>query len=147
MTLHGTYKKLENDCSNLLTVDPNPPDDLKHFSLILRLENTRWGVVQRELMPELRIEIGPPTSKLEKVITRWCRNRRDKLMIWPCAPAEIDVRSEAITPNRAGCPSRSLAPGVLQEAQWLPKRSATDGRYFQDLSRVYGKHDFDCIAS
>ena len=107
----------------------------------------RWGVVQRELMPELRSEIGPPTSKLEKVITRWCRNRRDKLMIWPCAPAEIDVRSEAITPNRAGCPSRSLAPGVLQEAQWLPKRSATDGRYFQDLSRVYGKHDFDCIAS
>ena len=40
MTLHGTYKKLENDCSNLLTVDPNPPHDLKHFSLILRLENT-----------------------------------------------------------------------------------------------------------
>ena len=46
MTLHDTYKKLENDCFNgprpapLLIVDPNPPHDLKYFSLILRLENT-----------------------------------------------------------------------------------------------------------
>ena len=68
-------------------------------------------------------------------------------MIWTGAPAEIDVRGEAITPNRERCPSRSLAPGVLQEAQWLPTRSATDGRYFHDLSRVHGKYDFDCIAS
>ena len=37
-------------------------------------------------------------------------------MIWACAPAEIEERSEAITPNRERCPSRSLAPGVLQEA-------------------------------
>ena len=28
----------------------------------------RWGVVQRELMPDLGSEIGPLTSKLEKVI-------------------------------------------------------------------------------
>ena len=40
MTLHDTYKKLENDCFNPLTVDPNPSLDLNHFSLILRLENT-----------------------------------------------------------------------------------------------------------
>ena len=40
MTLEDTYKMLENDCFNLLTVDPNPPHDLKYFSLILRLENT-----------------------------------------------------------------------------------------------------------
>lgn len=35
----------------------------------------RWGVVQRELMPELRSEIGPLTSKLEKVIhtLEWVR--------------------------------------------------------------------------
>ena len=41
MTLQAKYNKLENDCFNLLTVDPNPPHDLNHFSLILRLENTR----------------------------------------------------------------------------------------------------------
>ena len=70
MTPQETYKTLENDCFNPLTVDPNPPHDLNHFSLFLRLENTRWGVVQRELMPELRSEIGPLTSKLEKVIHR-----------------------------------------------------------------------------
>ena len=40
MTLQAKYNKLENDCFNLLTVDPNPPHDLNHFSLILRLENT-----------------------------------------------------------------------------------------------------------
>ena len=40
MTLQETYKTLENDCFNLLTVDPNPLHDLNHFSLILRLENT-----------------------------------------------------------------------------------------------------------
>ena len=27
MTLHDTYKTLENDCSKLLTVDPNPLHD------------------------------------------------------------------------------------------------------------------------
>ena len=40
MTLQAKYNKLENDCFNLLTVDPNLLHDLKHFSLILRLENT-----------------------------------------------------------------------------------------------------------
>ena len=40
MTLQVKYKKLENDCFNLLTVDPNPPHDLKYFNRILRLENT-----------------------------------------------------------------------------------------------------------
>ena len=40
MTPQETYKTLENDCFNLLTVDPNPPHDLNHFSLILGLENT-----------------------------------------------------------------------------------------------------------
>ena len=46
MTLQAKYNKPENDCSNgprpapPLIVDPNPPHDLKHFSLILRLENT-----------------------------------------------------------------------------------------------------------
>ena len=40
MTLQVKYNKLENDCFNLLIVDPNPPHDLKYFSLILRLENT-----------------------------------------------------------------------------------------------------------
>ena len=43
MTLQVKYKKLENDCFNLLTVDPNPPLDLNHFSLILRLEDTVSG--------------------------------------------------------------------------------------------------------
>ena len=35
----------------------------------------RWGVDQRELMPELRSEIGPLTSKPEKVIhtLEWVR--------------------------------------------------------------------------
>ena len=35
----------------------------------------RWGVVQRELMPELRHEIGPLTSRLEKVVhtLEWVR--------------------------------------------------------------------------
>ena len=36
----GKYNTLENDCFNLLTVDPIPSHDLKYFSLILRLENT-----------------------------------------------------------------------------------------------------------
>ena len=45
MRLQNTYKKLENDCFNLLTFDPNPPHDLNHFSLILRLENTLSRVV------------------------------------------------------------------------------------------------------
>ena len=40
MTLQVKYKKLENDCFNLLTVDPNPPHDINHFSRFLRLENT-----------------------------------------------------------------------------------------------------------
>ena len=48
MTLEAKYDKLENDCFNgsgprpatLSTVDPNLLHDLKHFSLILRLENT-----------------------------------------------------------------------------------------------------------
>ena len=40
MTLQVKYNKLENDCFNPLTVDPNPPHDLNHFSLFLRLENT-----------------------------------------------------------------------------------------------------------
>ena len=40
MTLQVKYKKLENDCFNLLTVDPNPPHDINHFSRLLRLENT-----------------------------------------------------------------------------------------------------------
>ena len=40
MTLQVKYNKLENDCFNLLIVDPNPPHDLKYFSLFLRLENT-----------------------------------------------------------------------------------------------------------
>ena len=44
MTLQAKYNKLENDCFNLLTVDPNLLHDLKHFSLILRLENTVVGL-------------------------------------------------------------------------------------------------------
>ena len=40
MTLQAKYNKLENDCFNPLTVDPNPPHDSNHFSLILGLENT-----------------------------------------------------------------------------------------------------------
>ena len=43
MTLQVKYNKLENDCFNLLIVDPNPPHDLKYFSLFLRLENTNRG--------------------------------------------------------------------------------------------------------
>jgi len=39
------------------------------------LKMQRWSVVQRELMPELRSEIGPLTPKLEKVIhtLEWVR--------------------------------------------------------------------------
>ena len=35
----------------------------------------RWSVVQQELMPELRLEIGPLTPRLEKVIhiLEWVR--------------------------------------------------------------------------
>ena len=40
MTPQETYKTLENDCFNPLTVDPNPLHDNYRFSLILRLENT-----------------------------------------------------------------------------------------------------------
>ena len=40
MRLQARFKTLENDCFNLLIVDPNPPLDLIHFSLFLRLENT-----------------------------------------------------------------------------------------------------------
>ena len=43
MRLQAKYNKHENDCFNLLTVDPNPPHDLNHFSLILGLENTEIG--------------------------------------------------------------------------------------------------------
>ena len=43
MRLQARFKTLENDCFNLLIVDPNPPLDLIHFSLFLRLENT-YGV-------------------------------------------------------------------------------------------------------
>ena len=46
MTPQETYKTLENDCFNLLTVDPNPPHDLNHFSLILGLENTHGSGAQ-----------------------------------------------------------------------------------------------------
>ena len=53
MTLQVKYNKLENDCFNLLIVDPNPPHDLKYFSLILRLENTGDG----------RLAILPPGVK------------------------------------------------------------------------------------
>ena len=74
----------------------------------------RWGVVQRELSPDLGSEIGPLTSKLEKESTRWCRNRRDKLMIWACAPAEIDVRGEAITPNRNTVHLRPVRPELVE---------------------------------
>ena len=45
MTLQVKYNKLENDCFNLLIVDPNPPHDLNHFSLFLRLENTVFAVL------------------------------------------------------------------------------------------------------
>ena len=40
MPLQSKYSRLENYCSNPLTVDPNPPLDLNCFSLILGLENT-----------------------------------------------------------------------------------------------------------
>jgi hypothetical protein len=45
--------------------------DTTHRGLIVQ----RWGEVQRELMPELRSDIGPLTSKLEKVIhtLEWVR--------------------------------------------------------------------------
>ena len=45
----------------------------------------RWGVVQRELMPELRSEIGPLTSKLEKVIhtLEWVRIEDFDEWPWP----------------------------------------------------------------
>ncbi len=45
--------------------------DITQRDLIMQ----RWGVVQRELMPELRSEIGPLTSKPEKVIhtLKWVR--------------------------------------------------------------------------
>ena len=44
MRLQARFKTLENDCFNLLIVDPNPPLDLIHFSLFLRLENTGFAV-------------------------------------------------------------------------------------------------------
>ena len=44
MTLQVKYNKLENDCFNPLTVDPNPLHDNYRFSLILRLENTGFAV-------------------------------------------------------------------------------------------------------
>ena len=50
MTLQAKYNKLENDCFNLLTVDPNPPHDLNHFSLILRLENTGSKNIKLHMM-------------------------------------------------------------------------------------------------
>ena len=83
MTPQETYKTLENDCFNPLTVDPNPLHDNYRFSLILRLENTRWGVVQREFMPELRSEIGPLSSKLEKVIHTLEWVRIEAFVEWP----------------------------------------------------------------
>ena len=44
----------------------------------------RWSVVQQELMPELRSEIGPLTSKLEKVIhtLEWVRIEEFVESIW-----------------------------------------------------------------
>ena len=47
----------------------------RHEYYATRLILQRWGVVQRELMPELRHEIGPLTSRLEKVIhtLEWVR--------------------------------------------------------------------------
>ena len=57
MTLQVKYKKLENDCFNLLTVDPNPPHDINHFSRFLRLENTvpmMWAAVFQFSLPSLK---------------------------------------------------------------------------------------------
>ena len=43
----------------------------------------RWGVVQREFMPELRSEIGPLSSKLEKVIHTLEWVRIEAFVEWP----------------------------------------------------------------
>jgi hypothetical protein len=50
MTRQAKYSRLENDCFNLLIVDPNPLHDLNHFSRFLRLENTLTAIKPRDII-------------------------------------------------------------------------------------------------
>ena len=67
MRLQAKYNKHENDCFNLLTVDPNPLHDLNHFSLILRLENT---YLQHKLGMTHNISEATQTAAAPKLLDR-----------------------------------------------------------------------------
>ena len=63
MTPQETYKTLENDCFNPLTVDPNPLHDNYRFSLILRLENTCGISVENAYFDPLQPICSPSSSR------------------------------------------------------------------------------------
>jgi hypothetical protein len=71
--------KFSNQTSNARKMDANRRE------LILQ----RWNVIQHELMPELRNDVGPLTPKLEKVIhtLEWVRIEEFTGSGWCGAPS------------------------------------------------------------